>query len=97
MFAIPAITAIVLIILFMCVFRQETISFSVVQNDRKSALTLIKRVYQRTTDEVHDLIITEYTEASNSEPKVQPGFKAVLTDPEYRIATWICIYLAISL
>ena len=57
---------------------------------------MIKRIYQPTTDDVHEVILKEYVEASHSEPKVVPGFSRVLSDPEYRTATYVGIYLALS-
>ena len=70
----PPITALVIILMFVAVFRQDTISFDIVNNNEKDALTLIKRIYQPTTEDVHEVILKEYIEASHSEPKVVPGF-----------------------
>lgn len=60
LFAIPAATAVVIILMFVAVFRQDTISFDIVNNNEKDALALIKRIYQPTSDRAHNAILREY-------------------------------------
>lgn len=63
LFFLPSITACVIIFMFVAVLRQDTIVFDLANENEEDARTLIKRIYQPTTDDVHEVILKEYIEA----------------------------------
>jgi len=96
LFALPAFTSVIVFILFFTLFKKDSILFLIKQGKEEAALEFIKRIYKPVTEDTHQQILNEMTKAIKNEPTSRPGFKEVLTDPEYRTATWVGIYLCLS-
>ena len=87
-------------------FQTEPVQFLVTKADKlgqgsdafKEALKVIKRNYGLVSEseplEVYGDISRTITESRGGQES--PGYMAALTDPQYRIATYICVILSIS-
>jgi MFS family permease len=94
--ALPPVTALLVLLLFFTMFRQDSVSFCVKTNKCPEAQSTIQRMYKPLTESVHTDILQLYVDASQNEPTAVPSLKQVLTNPDYSTASYVGIYLAVA-
>lgn len=96
-YACPLVLGVVQLCLFLFVYKEEPILFSISKKDDKQAVAMIKRVFDfplAKTEEEKDKIAQEYVDklrANSNSATSKVSFKDAICHPDYRKATWICV------
>ena len=95
-YAVPALVAIVQILLFLLVLREEPVAFSIADGREEEAKALLRKIYKSSNvDDFEASIDEQYMRLSQTTAKdtSKVGFKEATCGPKYRKATWVCFGL----
>ena len=95
-FAMPAVIAIIQILLFLFVFKEEPVAFNIAEGKEAEAKALLKRIYKSKDVADFDRLIDEQCEylSNNTAKDVSTlSLKDAVCGVKYRKATWTCALL----
>lgn len=98
-YACPLVLGVIQLLLFLFVYKQEPILFSIGKNQDGEARKMVKRLFtfpsaqnEEEKDKIADEYIKELRDKSDSTTS-KVTFKQAICDPQYRKATWICVII----
>lgn len=96
-YLVPVIFCTISILLMTCFHRCDSIVFHIQKGEKKQAMGIIEKIYPTYGLDVHEQVYKEYEDTFCSaddadKPKLSAG--ATLFGREYRIGSWVCIFVA---
>ena len=95
-YGVPALVAIIQILLFLLVVREEPVAFSIAAGREEEAKAFLRKIYKSSNvDNFEALIDKEYIRLSKTTDKdaSKVGLGEAACGAKYRKATWVCFVL----
>lgn len=91
---------VLVIILHLCIFKEETVKFCIQIGDKQQALRAIRKIYskesEQTCEQIYEQCAASYHQEVRESSRSHDSVWRTLTDPNLRKSTWMAIWVAVS-
>lgn len=94
-YGFPIIILVLSLYLNLVVHKQDTLSFHLENDQEKQAKAILEKIYPKEDEVMRQQVFNQlHTEIKVLKGSVKLSVAKVMFDPEYRKATWVCLFVA---
>ena len=97
MYLFPVPFCLITLFLSAFIFRHDSVNFHVERGQKPQAMAMLRKLYPDQEDSTIEKVLVELqTQLTTPSDSESPGMAQALCDKEYRVATWVVLFIALA-